>query len=125
LKYNFLCNSVLLGVRLHWLEFWSHLIVPDSNYIEVKSDFSDLLEKHAELEASPAYASRIAHNALKASELLDSIGVSCYLLELIRLYSDVCQWTVEKPELGDVRKPLRAGQQWMSIEDFFLTKMSS
>src|SRR5208282_2292077 len=116
-KYNILCNSVLLGVKLRWLEFWSHLIVPGSNYIELNDDWSNLLEKYAELEASAEYAAEIANNAHKATELLDPIGVSCYVLEVIRLYSDVCRWTVEKPALGDINRPQVAGQEWMSIED--------
>jgi hypothetical protein len=114
----------MIGPKPHWLEFWSHLVVPNSTYVEVRRDWSDLLEKYADLEASPNRAVSILQNTRKVMDLLDSKGVSCYLRELVRRYSNVCQWKVEAPKLADARSPQRAGQEWMSIEDFLLAKLS-
>jgi Glycosyl transferase family 90 len=117
-----LCNSVILGPRLKWLEFWTHLIVPGQNYVEVKGDWSDLFVKHTELEKDPVRAAAIAKQTHKVAELLDPEGISCYIRELIRRYSDVCQWTVGEPDIGHKRQK-KPGQDWMGIEDYIVMKI--
>jgi len=121
-KFLMLCSSVIIGPNPQWLEFWTHLIVPGKNYVEVKRDWTDLLQKHAELEANPSHAAAIAKETRKTAELLDSRGISCYIRELIRQYSDVCRWTVEAPDLGG-RTRRRPGEEWMGVEDFLVMKI--
>jgi Glycosyl transferase family 90 len=118
LKYNMLCNSVMIGPQQYWIEFWSHLIVPGYNYVVVNRDWTNLLSTHQELEANADTTAQIARNALSTMDHLDVVGVNCYIHELIRQYANVCRWTVEKPEL-EVRKI--AGKDWMTIEDYILS----
>jgi len=42
LKYNMLCWSVIMGPKPRWLEFWTHLIVPGFNYVEVYRNWTNL-----------------------------------------------------------------------------------
>jgi hypothetical protein len=120
-KFLILCSSVIVGPSLQWLEFWSHLIVPDSNYVEVKRDWSDLFEKHAELEANPKRAAQIASETRKIADLISGNGVSCYIRELIRRYAEVCRWEVQEPDIvqGHQRRP---GREWMGVEDYLVTR---
>lgn len=117
-----LCSSVVLGPYPEWLEFWTHLIVPGSNYVEVKRDWSDLLDIHSELEANRKKAAQIAHETRKLADLISPRGVSCYMRELIRRYADVCQWEVEEPEFGHGHHTI-LGQQWASVEDYLVMKI--
>lgn len=118
-----LCSSVIIGPKPHWLEFWSHLIVPGFNYVAVNRDWSDLLSTHATFEETPDATAEIATNARRTMEYLDTRGVSCYLRELIRRYADVCHWDVEEPDMGPVRERRRVGVDWMAIEDYFLATL--
>jgi hypothetical protein len=117
-----LCSSVILGPQLHWKEFWSHLIVLGYNYVPVNRDWSNLLSVYSELEANTATTAQIAQNARKTMELLDARGVSCYVRELIRRYANVCDWKVEAPPPRERR---RAGVDWMSIEDYFISTLKA
>ena len=110
-----LCSSVVIGHKPYWIEFWTHLIIPGSNYVEVRPDWSNLLETYWELESNPVRAASIAQEARKTMDLLDPQGVSCYFRELIHRYSDLCQWIVEEPPMAD-RVQKVAGQDWMTIE---------
>jgi len=89
-----LCNSVIIGPNPQWLEFWTHLVVPVANYVEVKRDWTDLLDIHEKLEADSRHGEESARETRKMAELMNSRGISCYMRELIRRYSDVCRWTV-------------------------------
>jgi len=120
LKYNMLCSSVILGPTPYWVEFWTHLIVPGHNYVAVDRDWANLLSTHAQLESDPSGTAEIARNAQRTMDYLDTRGVSCYFRELIRLYADVCHWTVEEPDMGPPRERGKAGTDWMSVEDYFL-----
>jgi hypothetical protein len=116
-----LCSSVVLGPHLEWFEFWTHLIAPGSNYVEVNRDWSNLLDIHSELEADPKRATQIAHESRKLADLISPRGVSCYMRELIRRYGDVCQWEVEEPEVGNGHHTAM-GREWASIEDYLVMK---
>lgn len=120
LKYNMLGSSVILGPTPYWLEFWAHLIVPGQNYVAVDGDWTNLLSTHAQLETDRGETAEIGRNARKTMDYLDPRGVSCYFRELIRLYADVCHWTVETPDMGPPRERRQAGIEWMSVEDYFL-----
>ena len=123
LKYNMLCSSVIIGPQPHWLEFWTHLVVPGFNYVAVNRDWSDLLETHANLEDASDATAEIAYNARRTMEYLDTRGVYCYVRELVRRYADVCRWDVEEPDMGPVRERRRAGVDWMAIEDYILATL--
>jgi hypothetical protein len=79
-----------------------------------------LLSTHLKLEEDGDTTAKIAANAVRTMEYLDTRGVSCYLRELVRRYADVCRWTVEEPDMGPVRERRRAGVDWMAIEDYIL-----
>ena len=91
----------------------------------VNRDWSNLLSVYSELEANTATTAQIAQNARKTMELLDARGVSCYVRELIRRYANVCEWKVEAPNMGSARERRRAGVDWMSIEDYFISTLKA
>lgn len=115
-----LCNSVIIGPQLYWIEFWTHLIVPGFNYVAANRDWSNLLSIHAELEAHVDDTAQIARNAIETMDYLDPTGVSCYIRELIRQYADVCRWAVDEPQIGSNRERRTAGKDWMTVEDYIL-----
>jgi hypothetical protein len=106
------------------MEFWTHLIIPGFNYVEVDRDWGNLVSTHAELEANVKATAQIAKNAQRTMDYLDPRGVSCYIRELVRRYADVCRWTVEEPDMGSLRDRRRVGVDWMSIEDYILATMT-
>jgi hypothetical protein len=117
-----LCSSVIIGPKPTWLEFWTHLVIPGVNYVEVKRDWSDLFEKYAELEAEPQRAEAIARKTKKIAKLLDPRGVNCYIWELIRRYSSVCSWEVEEPGSANLHKE-KPRREWIGVEDFLVNKI--
>ena len=94
---------------------WSHLIVPGYNYVRPSKQRlvnSSLLSVPEKRKLQRPLRLR------QTMELLDARGVSCYL-------ANVCDWKVEAPDVGSARERSRAGVDWMSIEDYFISTLKA
>mmetsp|Transcript_21500 Transcript_21500/g.64171 ORF Transcript_21500/g.64171 Transcript_21500/m.64171 type:complete len:435 (+) Transcript_21500:63-1367(+) len=84
LKYQLLCGSCVFASRPQWIEWWSRLLSPKTDYLEVRQDWSDAAEKLAEVRARPDGGHAIAEQGRrKALAILSEDAVDCYWLRLI------------------------------------------
>ena len=93
-KYLLNCRSVTISHPLEWREAHHGALVssgPETNYIEVKKDFSDLSTKVDYLIDNPQVAEQIANNAVRTfrDRYLTPAAESCYWRHLVRRYADV------------------------------------
>lgn len=84
LKYNYLCGSCVFQSQQPYVEWWTQHFKADEDYIEVRPDWSDAAQKHAQVRWSPDGGRKVAEAARKkALELLSEDAVDCYWLRLI------------------------------------------
>merc|ERR1711933_425316 len=50
-KYQLLCGSCVFASRQPWVEWWSHLIEPERDYVEVRPDWADATHRLAEVRS--------------------------------------------------------------------------
>jgi hypothetical protein len=96
-KYLLNCRSVMISHPLVWREMHHAALVstgPDTNYVEVAPDFSDLQGKIEYLIDHPAVAERIANNsrATFRDRYLTPAAEACFWRALIRQYASVCDF---------------------------------
>ena len=96
-KYLQNCRSVLVAHKLHWREAHHGAMIstgPDTNFVEVERDFSDLEKKINHLLDNPDVAEQIAENSVKTfrDRYLTPAAEACYWRRLIRAYASVCDF---------------------------------
>lgn len=95
LKYTTLCNSVQIGYKINFIEFWTHLLEP--YYVSVSS-WDNAVEKMAELEHDRTKAELLARGQADAlKEQLTPRGISCYIQRMMEGYAKSQRWNVLSP----------------------------
>jgi len=83
-KFNLLCGSCVFAARQQFVEWWTELFASNEDYVEVSADWSNALQRHAEVRWSPDGGRAIAERAQrKALKFLSEDAVDCYWLRLI------------------------------------------
>ena len=124
LKYTSTCNSVQIGMKINYKEFWTHILEP--YYVTVK-DWDDALSKYQELRNNPSRAEALAAGARDVlRKHLSPTGVSCYIQRMLEGYARSQRWTVRSPA-EDTEGQNGEGEvfqefHWVPL-DHFLTKM--
>jgi hypothetical protein len=96
-KYLQNCRSVLVAHKLVWREAHHGAMIssgPETNFVEVERDFSDLESKINHLLDHPEIAEQIAENSVKTfrDRYLTPAAEACYWRRLIRAYASVCDF---------------------------------
>ncbi|KAL9111102.1 MAG: hypothetical protein Q9227_004365 [Pyrenula ochraceoflavens] len=124
LKYTSLCNSVQIGLKITFIEFWTHILKP--YYVEAK-DWDDGLQQYLRLRDQPARAEALAAGARDIiRKHLSPTGVSCYVRRVLEGYARSIRWLVIGPE-QDILGRNGDGEDvdywtWVPL-DHFLAKM--
>merc|ERR1740121_2590081 len=89
LKYNLLCGSCVFASRPQYLEWWTHLLTPGEDYIEMnRSDFGDASIRLREVRGRADGGRSVAERGRnKALSLLSEEAVDCYWARLFDLAS--------------------------------------
>ena len=122
-KYLMNCRSVVISHPLIWREAHHAALVPsgpETNFVQVDSEFSDLDRKMKYLIDNPEAAERIANNAVKTlrDRYLTPAAESCYWRQLIRQYASVSDL---QPDLYAKNKEGKMGMRGQHFESWILT----
>lgn len=124
LKYTALCNSIQIGHKITFVEFWTHLL--DPYYVTVK-DWDDALRKYKKLRNNPEKAAALANGAKEAlRKHLSPSGINCYMRRMLEGYARSMRWQVLSPEqdvTGRNGTEVVPGFSWIPLEHF-LAKMT-
>ena len=116
-------RSVVISHPLIWREAHHAALVPsgpETNFVQVDSEFSDLDRKMKYLIDNPEAAERIANNAVKTlrDRYLTPAAESCYWRQLIRQYASVSDL---QPDLYAKNKEGKMGMRGQHFESWILT----
>lgn len=120
LKYTALCNSVNLGHKITFVEFWTHLIDP---YYVVVKDWDDAVKKYRDFEAHPKKAEALASGMVATlRNALTPQAVECYVHRAVEGFANSINWEVMSPK-EDIRGKDAKGKvvttfEWVPIEKF-------
>ncbi|KAG2423678.1 hypothetical protein HYH02_015293 [Chlamydomonas schloesseri] len=114
LKFHLLCGSVLVSHPLSWDTLETLTMEEGKNVVTVKDrEWSDVVQLHERLEGDPALAESIAAENRQYHHLLSGDGITCYILELLRCYSEAMTYT-----------PSFNTSQLLHLEAFLLDKLN-
>lgn len=120
LKYTTLCNSVQIGYKITFIEFWTHLIEP--YYVNVNS-WDEAVDRMAEFEKDLAKAELLARGQVDAlREQLTPKGISCYIQRMMEGYAKSQRWNVLSPQEDVTGKnasgDVVGGFHWVPLDHF-------
>lgn len=120
LKYTSLCNSIQIGYKIRFYEYWTHLLEPF--YVNVNS-WDDAVDKMKDLEKDPKKAEKLARGPVDAlKQYLTPRGISCYIQRLIEGYAKSQRWTVLSPQEDVTGKDANGNVinsfYWVPLEHF-------
>ncbi|KAI9703643.1 MAG: hypothetical protein M1836_007413 [Candelina mexicana] len=131
LKYIQGCHSVIVAPKLTWIQHHHHLLIsagPQQNFLEVKSDFSDLESQMQYHLSHLDVTKRIADNSVKTfrERYLTPAAEACYWRELFRKWADVSfepEFYREVEAFDKIAGEMLKQRQWRGVpfESYIIT----
>lgn len=128
LKYQTLCNSVNMGMKFNYIEWWTHLLDP---YYVVVDNWDQAIEKYRDMEEHAEKGEEIARKQTEVlRKHLSPRGIECYIQRLMTAYSRSINWEVLSTKVDVVGKvTIQDGEnneheeeintyEWLPIEQF-------